>query len=126
MTYDLTIKENSDHIRLEISGSWTPGQEAEDVKSVWIRVAGKSRVNNVCRILAIWNIPNRLPTLAAYNMTKATEEFGWSRRFKLAVVYSSGQRLQDSLFGEDIGVNRGYNIKMFNNEQDAKSWLLES
>ena len=126
MTYDFIIKEKSDHIRLEISGSWTPGNEAEDVKSVWARVAEICRTNNVCRILAIWDIPGHLPTLAAYNMAKSPEEFGWSRRLKLAVVYSSGQRMQDSLFGEDIAVNRGYNIKMFNNEQDAKAWLLES
>jgi hypothetical protein len=59
-------------------------------------------------------------------LRKSEEEFGWSRRFKLAIVDVNEDSRKDNLFTETVAVNRGYNVKIFDNENDAKEWLLQS
>ena len=126
MSYKLDIKENQDYLKVEISGDWTPGAELEDSVNVWAQVTATCNEKGVTHIMAIWNVPGYLPTMAAYNLVESAEKFGWDKRLKLAVVHLNEERLKDGLVAETLAVDRGFNIKMFNNEQKAKLWLMES
>jgi hypothetical protein len=70
-------------------------------------------------ILAIFKLSGRLPVMPAYEIASSPEEFGWSRKFKLAIVDVNNESRQDNLFAETVAVNRGYNVKIFDNEKDA-------
>jgi hypothetical protein len=126
MTYKVNIEEQQNYIRVEVSGKRIPGKETDDAIRVWASVAETCRKKNITRILAINNIPGRLPALAAYSLAESPEEFGWSRHFKLTVVDVNEDSRKDNLFTETVAVNRGYNVKIFDNENDAKEWLLQS
>ena len=125
MSYNLNFKEKGDHIRVEISGEWTKGKEEEEVIGAWSQVVTLCQAKNINHILAIGKVTGRLPTMSAYNMAKFPDKHGWSRKFKVAVV-PLGASLKSNLFAETVLVNRGFDVKVFDNEQDAKIWLLDS
>lgn len=125
MSYNLNFKEKEDHIRVEISGEWTKGKEAEEVISAWSQVVKICHKQNINNILAIGKVTGHLLPMAAYDMAKFPDNHGWSRKFKVAVV-PLGASLKSNLFAETVLVNRGFDVKVFDNEQDAKIWLLDS
>ena len=125
MSYNLTYKEKEDHLRVEISGEWNKGKEAEEVISAWSQIVEICHAKNINHILAIGKVEGSLLPMAAYDMAKFPDNHGWSRKFKVAVV-TLGSSLKSNLFAETVIVNRGYDVKMFDNETDAKTWLLES
>ncbi len=125
MPYKRVIQENQDHIRVEVSGDWIRGKELADAMDVLGQVADICHKKEFNNILAIWDVPGHLPTMAGYNLVELSNKFNWERHFKLAVVYLHKKRFKDAQFAETVAHNRGYRVKMFESEQEAKSWLLE-
>jgi hypothetical protein len=126
MPYQVAIQEYPDHIRVQLSGELTLGLELQDALSVWSQVAEACREKDVTRVLAISTASGRLPTMTAYELAASAEEWGWDRRFKLAVVVVHEERRKNRLFAETVAYNRGFRAKIFDDEQKARSWLLET
>ena len=126
MPYGCIFQTYPDYLRVEVSGGWTPGKEGEDSVRVWGEVAETCKKEGKTRILAIWDVAGRLPPMDGYNLGANPERFGWDRRFKLATVHLHEERFQDGLFVETVALNRGFRVKMFEDEEKAKSWLLAS
>jgi hypothetical protein len=127
MPYKVTIKENPDYIRVKVAGKWTQGNELDDSLDVWTQVADfcrKRRKKGIFYILSVWDVSGKLPTLAAFQLGDSASEISKGLRFKLAVVHLHKERFKDSLFAEKVAVNRGANVKVFDNEREAKKWLL--
>ena len=125
MPYNVTIKEKKDHLRVEISGEWTVGDESEEVISAWSQVVEICHTKNIKHILAVGKVTGHLTPMAAYDIANSPDKLGWSRKFRLAVV-ALGESWRSNLFAETVASNRGYDLKVFDNEQDAKIWLFES
>jgi len=125
MPYQVVIQENPDYIRAQLSGSGTPGKELKEAINIWVQIAEACRANNTDRVLAISDISGPLPTMMAYGLADAPQKWGWDRCVKVAVVSLHKERLNGSLFAETVAFNRGFSGKVFEDEQEAKSWLLE-
>jgi len=65
MPYEFVIQENQDHIRVEVSGDWTPGKELEDAIDVLTQVADICHKKGINCILAIWDVPGHIPQINA-------------------------------------------------------------
>ena len=126
MPYKIKIQEKSDYLRIEISGDRSPGQEASEAIEFWSQVAKLCREKNIDNVLTISTLTGRLPTLQAFEIAQSPESFGWDWRFKVAFVDLNEESRQDNLFTETVAVNRGYRAKIFDNEDDAKTWLFDS
>jgi hypothetical protein len=127
MSYKVTIREKPDHIRVKVKGQWNPENELDDSLSVWIQVADfcrKRQKKGVIYILSVWDVPGHLSTVSAFEIGNAALEISRGLKFKLAVVQLHEERLKDSLFAEKVAVNRGIRAKVFDNEREAKKWLL--
>ena len=127
MPYQTKITEEREYLRVEVTGDRTQGKEAEDAISTLSQIADICHKKGLSRILMSSNLSRLLPTMAAFDVAKTPEAFGWSRSFKLAVVNLSRESKEELLFAETVAVNRGYRLfKIFNDEEEAKEWLLES
>ncbi len=126
MPYECTIESYPDYLRIDVFGKWIPGQEGEDSMRVWGEISQACKGCGQTRILTIWDIPGRLSPVDGYNLGAYPERFGWDRRYKLAVVHLHEERRKDALFVETVANNRGFRVKMFQDEETAKSWLLNS
>ncbi len=127
MPYDCIIQEHKDHVRVEVSEGWaTPGKDVENAIGVLRQVAHFCSKKRIFRILAIWDVPLHLPASTGHDIVESATKTKWGFNFKLAVVYPSKRRFEDAQFMEKVAIYRGYKVKMFENEQEAKSWLLGS
>ena len=127
MSYQTVITEDSEYLRVEITGDRTPGNEESDAIEALSQVADVCHKKGFKRIMMISALSGDLPTMAAFNVAKDPEKYGWSRHFKLASVNLSEKSKAKILFAETVAANRGFGLfKVFDNEKDAKAWLFES
>lgn len=124
MSIEYRIEAVQGFIRLDVSGEWTYGSEAREAKQVWRQVADACKEQGFERILAVFDVPGRLPTFAAYDIASDPESLGFNHRYKVALVYTYQERFDSNLFSETVAVNRGFKVKAFIDESDAQNWLL--
>lgn len=125
MPYRAEIQENPDYIRVEISGERRPGKEAEDFFDIWPPVADLCEKTRIQRILLVLRLAGRVPPTAAYEMVKSIADFGWPKSMRVAVVDLNEESRRDHLVTETIAFTRGYRLKIFADEEEARTWLLE-
>ena len=126
MSLEINIQEFEDYIRVDVSGSRTRGREVEEATDLMRRIVEVCRASGIYRILSVSRVSGQIPTVDAYQLAGKPEEFGWSRGFKLAVVDLNEKSRETTLFSETVSVNRGFDTKVFDNEKEAKKWLLVS
>ncbi len=126
MSYDVTIEEMKDYLRVEVSGDRVPGQEADDGIEVWRHLADVCRETGHDKLLVILHLSGHIPTTASYKIASNPDKFGWEKRFKVAVVdLNQESRLENYLTGA-IAVSQGYDARIFDNELTAEAWLSKS
>jgi len=122
VTFQITIDE--DFLRLDVSGEYTPGKVAEEAINIWARTADACREHNKSRVLMVNDVAGEMPTIDAYEIARNPPEIGWDHRVKVALVYKHKERFESNLFTETVAVNRYLNVKAFQDEPNAISWLL--
>lgn len=125
MPYKVLIEEKQDYIRVEVSGERTSGQEERDAKQVWSEVAAICTRSGKRKILAIFTLRGKLPTLAAFSLGENPEEFGLGRNFRIALIDLNEESREMNRFAETVAHNRGFSIaKVFDNEREGAEWLI--
>jgi hypothetical protein len=123
MAYKFTIEEKHGYLRVEVFGERLRGKALEDIKLVWSRVTEAMRTKNITKLLAILHLTGDVPTIGVYNLVLSADDFGWTRYLRVAIVAADNESLQGNLFAETVAVNRGYQMKTFDNEPEACDWL---
>ncbi len=126
MAYECIIQEKQDHVIVKVSGNQVLAKVSNDAIDVLAKVAEICHNKGIDYILTIWDVPGHLPAIAGYNIVESSAKFNWNFRFKLAIVYTHKERFLDAHFVETVAVNRGCRVKMFQDEQEARTWLLAS
>ena len=125
MPYDATIHTFDDYIRADVTGTRIPGQAVADADVVGEELVRLCRETGIKKVLLVIELTGRLSSVDAYEIVSSSEEYGWSREFKLAFVNLNAESLEDSYFTETVAVNRAYSMNVFDNEEEAKDWLLD-
>ena len=126
MLHIINIEEKDGYLKVEIFGKRNLRNEAVDAIEVLSKVDKIRKAKNINNILLILRITGHFPFMASYDIGDKAGKLGWSRMFRVAAVTMDEYSMESYLFIETVAVNRGYNVKIFDNEQDAKTWLLES
>lgn len=98
MPYECIVQNKSEYLRVDVSGDWSPGKELDDALSVWTQAAEACKTSGVFDVLAVWDVPGRLPTMSAYQLGSMADSFDLGHKFKLAIVHLNEERLNDSFF----------------------------
>jgi len=125
MPYDAKIQTFEDHIRAHVTGTRVPGQAVADADVVGEELVRLCREKGIYKVLLVLDLAGRLSAIDAYEIVSSSEQYGWSREFKLAFVDLNAESLEDSYFTETVAVNRAYAMSVFDNEEEAKAWLLD-
>ena len=120
----LSHKLFKNYLKVEITGVRTPGSEELEMIEIWTRVAQLCSQFKQWKVLAIMKIYGRLPIDSAYKIAKATDDYVWSRGYKLAVVAPEETLFMNIKLSETLWVNMGYEAKLFSSAWRAKKWLL--
>ncbi len=124
MAYDYKIEDRQQYIWVEISGVRTPGKELEDIAPIWAEAIRKCREKKTNKLLAILKLRGKMSIIASYNVVKFADHIGWSRDLRVALVELGEEPHRNNRFTETVAVNRGYQLKVFRDEQDGLTWLL--
>ena len=125
MPYDATIQTFDDYIRADVTGTRVPGQVVADADVVGEELVSLCRETGIKKVLLVIELTGRLSAVDAYEIVSSSEQYGWSREFRLAFVNLNAETLEDSYFTETVVVNRAYSMNVFDNEEEAKAWLLD-
>lgn len=60
----------------------------------------------------------------AFDLSDNPEQLGWVRTVRIAVVRLEGTPLEQLRAVETVAVNRGFPLRVFTEESDARQWLL--
>lgn len=124
MSYKVDLRAEQDYIRAEVSGARILGDAATDAGRVGEQVVQACNEAGIRRVLLILNLSGRLSAIDSYEMVTNAPQYGWKHAFRLAMVDLNEESFDDVRFTETVAVNRSYEMKVFNNEQDALDWLL--
>jgi hypothetical protein len=124
MPYQANIEALPNHIRAEVSGTRIPGEAVADASLVGQEIVRLCREKGIGRVLLVLNLSGRLSVTDAYDIVANSEQYGWSRQTKLAFVDLNRDSLKDSQFIETVAVNRAFPMAVFDNEEEARDWLL--
>ena len=124
MAYDSHITEFPGYVRVHVCGQRAPGQSVADADHVGKMVVEYCKDNDIDRILLVLELEGRLGPLDAVGIVTHSPDYGWHHGLRLAFVDLNAESYRDSLFTETVAVNRSYSMKVFDNEQDAREWLL--
>lgn len=125
MPYETTIESFEDYVRAEVSGDRIPGREVNDATQAGRKMSAACRDYGANKLLVIFKMTGRLGPIEAYEIFSNPEDYGWSRDVKVAIVDENPESQEDSTFSETVAVNRAYDMRVFDNEIEAKVWLLE-
>jgi len=126
MPYNFTIQEKQNYILLEVSGNRVRGKGVEHMVPIWTQTTDVCIAKGVYNILAILKLTGRVPVLDSYTIANNIEKLGLGKGFKVALFDTNEESRKDNKFTETVATNRGYLVKVFDNEQGALSWLLKS
>jgi len=124
MPYDAEIRTFEDYIRAQVTGTRLPGRAVADADVVGEKIVELCRETGIRNVLVVLDLAGRLSAIDAYEMVSSAEQYGWSRDFRLAFVDLNAESLQDVYFTETVAVNRAFSVSVFDNEEEAKNWLL--
>ena len=123
MPYDFKITNDAGFVRVEVTGARVAGRVSADALQVWKAVAEQCHSTGVYRVLAILRISGKVPAGAVNEVNQGLASIGWDRRFVLATVDLIDESRQGNLLTEMVSVNRGYAVRVFDNEPEALGWL---
>ena len=126
MSYETRFEVLDDHIRIEVFGERVPGDVGTDSGQVvekTVQVIEKTRITNCLLVL---NLSGGLSPMDAFDIVAASEQAGWQRNFRVAMVERNATALEDTHFTEIVAGNRAFPVRVFDNEDDALDWLLST
>ena len=126
MAYELSFQDDKGLLIVEISGIREKKELTSSAREVWREIARVTRVKKVKRILILSSATGDYPALDALLINSSLAECGVQRGWDIAFVNLDQASFQEVKFAETVAVNRGFNIGVFNNENDARKWLLKS
>lgn len=124
MAYAYEIQRKPNYLRVVVDGERRRGGEAKDTFDVLKEVAKICEEENHNKMIFVWNVPGAVGSLDAFRVASNFEKADFKRTYKFATINYDKAQYESNRFTETVAVNRGWNFKVFNNEEDGLEWLL--
>lgn len=124
MPWSMEFTDEGRILKVLIQGSIS-SSEASEITRESVAAAVKTQVTRI--VLDCADAKMDLPILDVYKLPDLYSAQGLSRQVHAAVIMSrEGYRREIYEFYEDVCRNRGYFVRLFEQEQDAWNWVRES
>ncbi|PLX61714.1 hypothetical protein [Sedimenticola selenatireducens] len=123
MPYSLTFQERDGYLRVEGRGDRTTGDPVKNGRAIVDRVAMKCREAGYTRIMLVSHLTGAYPPFANFQVVTALEQLGIPKEWKMAYVNLDPKSHKAVLFSETMAVKKGFQARVFDNEQEACNWL---
>lgn len=116
-----TVELHDDHYIAVLHEGAFSGRELFAARREFSELAKSSGVRRVLADVA--RVIGNISTFDTYEFSSSHHEY-LPADIKIAVLIKNDQE-NDARFAEDVATNRGINIKMFTDKNDALRWLLQ-
>ena len=82
------------------------------------------RAAGLTRMLIRYRMHGHFSLMHAFDLSNNPGQLGWVRSLRIAVVRLEGTPLEELRAVETVAVNRGFPMRVFEDEATAKHWLL--
>ena len=123
MSYTLSTKQEDDLLVVEIGGQRTKGELVRHASVAWTEITSLCHERGLSRLLIISRATGEYSTTNAYRINSQLSEWGVRPGWRIAFVNLDSESLANMQFGETVAVNRGFDLKVFDNVDDARKWL---
>ena len=125
--YKISITKESLYTQVTVDGRWTTFElHIRSATKVWMEIADYCNDNKTMKLLVVSKIEGVLSQISSYDITMSMEDIGLRKDIKISYVDMNKQSFKVNSFSANYMRNIGYDIEMFNNEDDAISWLFQS
>lgn len=123
MPYALTFEERDGYLRVEGKGDRTVEDPASSGRMVVNSVMTKCRELGYTRIMLVSHLTGTYPPFANFQVVNALEHLGVPKAWKMAYVNLDPASHKAVLFSETMAIRKGFQARVFDNEQAACDWL---
>ena len=125
MSYEAHMTRFPGYVRVHVRGERAPGHSVANADRVGKMIVDFCKSNDIDRILLVLELEGRLGPLDAVGIVTHAPDYGFHHGLRLAFVDLNAESYKDSLFTETVAKNRSYSMRVFDNEDDARVWLLK-
>jgi hypothetical protein len=126
VAYKLNFQDEDGVLLVEISGEREKKELTSSAMEAWREISRVTSKKKLVKLLVISSATGKYPALDAFLINSSLDECGVHRGWKIAFVNLDKASFQDVKFAETVAVNRGFNIGVFSNVDNARKWLLGS
>ncbi len=125
MNLQISIQEETDYLKAEVTGERSRSDQFEHSMGIWDEIIERARQTGHHRILIIGKVPGRASASVGSQLATNAREHGLSLDYKVAIALLNAESYISHRITETIAVSLGHWIKFFDNEKEAREWLLE-
>lgn len=118
--FSISYEYETEYLRAHVSGEEDMLQNSI---MFWLEIKEECLKHNYKKCLVTENFKTVISTTEMFIMVDKLIQEG-SPDVKIAFVDSNIDHLYQNKFAEDVAVNRGVNVKVFTDTEEAKKWLL--
>jgi|GEM_PF-2069404 len=120
--YKVSFIEEEQYLKSVVLGERKISQKT-DGATAWVKIAEYCKSKNVKNLLVISKLTGQLDLVSSYDISSSLELLGLSFLDKIAFVETSEEAYSINSFSKKY--TGKVNVEIFNNEPNAKSWLIE-
>ncbi len=125
MPYQSNIQVCDGFIRIAVQGERVPGHVALDSCAVMEQTMEVIAQSGITDCLLILNLTGPLSPMDAFDVVSISEEVGWKRHFRVAIIDCNADSAADVQFTEIVANNRAFPVRVFESEGEALEWLRQ-
>jgi hypothetical protein len=125
MPYQCNIEVGEEFLRIVVEGERVPGNIAMDSGAVLEQTLEVIAKTGITDCLLILKLTGPLSPMDAFDVVSMSEEVGWKRHFRVAMVDCGADSSADVQFTEIVASNRAFPVRVFEREDEALEWLQQ-
>lgn len=123
MPYQSDIQVCDGFIRIAVAGERVPGRVAADSSMVMQQTMEAIAESGLTDCLLMLSLTGPLSPMDAFDVVSISEEVGWKRHYRVAMVNCNPEASADVQFTEIVAGNRAFPVRVFESEDEAMEWL---
>jgi hypothetical protein len=118
--YRLTFEQRPTYLHAFVEGE---DDSYEISRQYWQEIADECKARKFKKVLIVEDIVESGTIAEAYQLCSEFPQMGYLK-IKVAFVDRHAEQNEENQFGELVAVNRGVNVKLFTDIDEAEKWLL--
>ncbi|WP_428033748.1 hypothetical protein [Amphritea sp.] len=122
MSYQYTITECGDYLRVEVHGSRSGTDVTRESLNMWQIVAQQCQQKGINLILAVFHLSGSRDIMDTFNIVEGVQEWLWPE-LAIAYVDMNAENSKENTIVEHFAMMHGINFRIFFNEDEGLRWI---